>query len=107
MIRARSLSGTDKLQVALVTKRGRSYGTIIRVEEQATLVRVPLEALQEGPYVLLPRPYPTFQSYWRQPDKSNRRVELAEVEMIQISIGPGLEDLSQKHAYAIERIWLQ
>jgi hypothetical protein len=66
---------------------------------------VPLSALKPVKVVTLPRPYPTFLSYWFESSKP-LPFNINEAETIQLSIGPGIpaDQLDQPQSIAIESI---
>lgn len=87
-----SLPGKDQLiQLALTTTDGRTFGTLLTLRPGLAEYRIPLEELQPVPMVLLPRPYPTFLPYFFD-GAGTGQTTLANVERIQISVGPGLSE---------------
>jgi hypothetical protein len=70
--------------------------------------RISLAELKKVKLVTLPRPYPTFLPYFFE-DGVSKKMDIAEVESLQISIGPGIPDseLSTSHALALESVRLE
>lgn len=96
------------VQVALVSKNGNAYGKTILVTQEKKDYSISLADLQHVKTVLLPRPYPTFLPYYFQ-ETSAPSFQLGDMESIQISIGPGIneKDVLEPHGIALESIRLQ
>jgi hypothetical protein len=97
-----------KIQVALITKTGATYGGIVELGTAAGDYELKLSELTEVRMVTLPRPYPTFLPYYFTPgDKIPFNIE--DAETIQISVGPGLPEpaLQQKQEFQIESIRIE
>ncbi len=62
LITGRAANATE-VQVALTMRDGSAWGTMITLGTMVTTQAVALSELKRVPLVLLPRPYPTFQSY--------------------------------------------
>jgi hypothetical protein len=109
IFRGRSMnSRPEKVQVALVTKKGEAFGALISLSEQSADHAISLSDLKPVQLVSLPRPYPTFLPYFTGPATTNR-FDMNDVEGLQISIGPGLDQDEAKatHAITIESISLE
>jgi len=92
VLRGRHLGeGTLPVQVALITRDGEAFGGIINLTPSMEDHALAIDKLQPVDLVLLPRPYPTFLPYYF---KTNPKatLDMADVETLQISIGPGLEE---------------
>ena len=95
IIKAESLSNKPvKLQVALVTKDGSSFGKIIELHPEVKEYEILLAELQPVKMVTLPRPYPSFLPYYFEHQETSFGLENAEA--LQFSIGPGLSPEEQK-----------
>lgn len=109
VLNARSISEkTEKIQVALVDKNGSSFGKIIELTPENGEYTIDLSHLKPVKTVILPRPYPGFLPYYFE--HNNRGpFNLKNVESIQISIGPGLENeaLTQKHEIGVSSVRLE
>ncbi|MBX2966490.1 MAG: cellulase family glycosylhydrolase [Cyclobacteriaceae bacterium] len=106
VVRGRSLNDKPCLmQVALVMKDGSAYGTIIELKPESEEHIIPVSELKKVRTVTLPRPYPTFLSYYFEPDAAEN-FSLENAESIQLSIGPGIpqDQLTDKHGVALESI---
>jgi hypothetical protein len=109
VFRGRSLTGKPcKVQVALVTKNGDAFGGMLTVGNERTDYSFTIAALRPVKLVSLPRPYPTFLSYYVA-DGSAAEFNLNDLEGLQISIGPGMteEELKEPHGIAIESVRLE
>ena len=98
----------NKIQLTLVMKDGSAYGGIISVDKNLQDYHLPLGDLKPVKYVLMPRPYPTFLPYYFE-KSSPVKFDLAEVESLQFSIGPGIpaSELENAQAIAVESVRLQ
>jgi hypothetical protein len=109
VLNARSISGkTEKIQVALVDKNGSSFGEIIELTPENGEYTIDLSHLKPVKTVILPRPYPGFMPYYFEHNNRDP-FNLKNVESIQISIGPGLENeaLTQKHEIGVSSVRLE
>jgi hypothetical protein len=96
------------IQLALITKDGSAYGHTLALLPDRKEYSIALTALQKAKLVTLPRPYPTFLSYYFENQQSGS-LNLDELESIQVSIGPGIpeRELNDKHGMAVESIRLE
>jgi hypothetical protein len=102
--------GTNQfpVQVALVMKDGSAYGTILNLSPDQKRYTVNLEDLIKVQSVLLPRPYPTFLPYFAE-DVKSERLDLSQVESIQLSIGPNIQqaDWGKTFELLFAGVWLE
>ena len=109
VFRGRSLNDKPcKVQLALVMKDGLAYGGVIDVQMKPDDYELSINDLKKVKLVTLPRPYPTFLSYFFESNISSG-LNMNNIETLQISIGPGIpeSDLENKHGIAIENIRLE
>lgn len=109
VFRGRSLTTKPSpVQVALITKDGRGFGGMIDLGPSSKDYTLTLSDLRPVKIVTLPRPYPTFLSYFFE-GKPGDKIEIGNIETLQISIGPGIPDnqLKDRHAIAIESVRLE
>lgn len=109
VFKGHSLNDKDcVIQVALITSEGAAFGGLIMLKPGASDYALNLNELKPVKLVTLPRPYPTFLSYFFK-GKSIANLDLAKIESLQISIGPGIPDaeLLNKHGIAIESVRLE
>ena len=109
VIRGRSLTTkTSWVQLALVTKTGFAFGGVVNLEPASTDYSIALSDLKQVKLVTLPRPYPTFLSYFFK-DAGTREMNIDDVEILQISLGPGIPEgeLEKMHSIAIESVRLE
>ena len=104
-------SGTDKnqkVQIALQQKDGSVFGKIIELTPEMQQFSIPFSELKPVRQVLLPRPYPGFQSYWFE-NKENNNFDVHQIEALQISIGPGInaENHQEKQGILMRKILLK
>jgi hypothetical protein len=97
-----------KIQIALITKAGSTYGGIIELGTSTGDYEIDLNKLKEVRMVTLPRPYPTFLPYYFIPGDTIP-FNIEDAETIQISVGPGLSEtaLQQKQEFQIESIRIE
>ncbi|WP_205677197.1 glycoside hydrolase 5 family protein [Antarcticibacterium arcticum] len=92
VLKGRSLTGkSKKIQVAVVDKHGAAFGKIIELAPEEKDYIINIKDLQPVKTVSLPRPYPTFLSYYFEHENRND-LNMEVAEALQISIGPGLEE---------------
>ena len=109
VLKGRSLTtNPSSVQLALITKDGKAYGGVISLETSSTDYSLELSDLNPVKIVTLPRPYPTFLPYFFE-GKTGDKMNLEDVETLQISIGPGIpeDELENRHAIAIESVRLE
>lgn len=109
ILRARSVGKSKTpLQVALITKDGVAYGSIVELNESTNEYSIAISNLKQVNLVTLPRPYPGFLNYFFQPS-TPIPFKLSDVESIQISLGPGISsnDVNTAWSFAIESIRVQ
>ncbi|MCF4102557.1 hypothetical protein L1I30_12850 [Gillisia sp. M10.2A] len=95
----------EKLQVAFVDRNGASFGKIIVLKPGVQEYQINFNELQPVRTVTLPRPYPSFLPYYFQHDNKGD-FNLQNVESIQFSIGPGLNENEQKESHHLQIISL-
>ena len=96
------------LQVALIMKNGKSFGTSIELQPEVKEHVIDFAELQEVKTVTLPRPYPSFLPYYFDHNISTP-LDLNEVESLQFSIGPGLneDELKEAHGVGVRHVRLE
>ncbi len=104
-------SGTDKnqkVQIALQLNNGKVFGKIIELTPKKEKHSILISELLEVSMVLLPRPYPGFQSYWFS-SLAPKQFDKTAIEAIQISFGPELkpENYSEKQGILLHKIVLK
>jgi hypothetical protein len=109
VFRGRSMSSKPCwVQLALVSTNGQAYGGVVKINNSVEEYQLSLSDLKPVKLVTLPRPYPTFLSYYFEGDMKDE-MDLKTIETLQISIGPGVpqSELENSHALAIESIRLE
>lgn len=108
VLKGRSLGDkAETIQVALVMENGASFGTSVELSPEVEEISIPLSKLKPVKTVTLPRPYPGFLPYYFDHSyKGDFKIE--EVEAVQFSIGPGIEEgsLQQPHKIGIRSLYL-
>jgi hypothetical protein len=109
IFKGRALNDREcKVQLALITSNGVSYGGIITLGKETGDHTLMLTDLKPVRQVTLPRPYPTFLPYFFERPGS-AAFDLDAIEVLQISLGPGIPEsqLGEKHGFAIHSIRLE
>lgn len=98
----------QKIQIALQLDNGDVFGKIIELIPKSNEYEIPFSELQRVSQVLLPRPYPEFQSYWFQ-SETNKEFDPSKIEAIQVSVGPGIptNQYLEPHQVEIQKIYLK
>ncbi|MBT8296355.1 MAG: hypothetical protein KJO51_08050, partial [Gramella sp.] len=109
IIKARALENrSEKLQVALVMNNGASFGKTIELTNEVQEIEIDITDLKPVKTVTLPRPYPGFLPYYFDHSYSGE-FKIEDIEAIQFSIGPGIEqeNLQKQHAIGIREVSLE
>jgi len=109
IFKGRSLNDKPcKLQIAFVMNDGSSYGEIIEIGTKSTDYKMSLSNLKPVKTVTLPRPYPSFLTYYLDHSLVSE-FDINNVESIQFSMGPGISEneLADKHGIAIISLRLE
>ncbi|MBW3544757.1 MAG: hypothetical protein KY428_04010, partial [Bacteroidetes bacterium] len=96
------------IQLALVMKDGSAWGAVLTVGPKLGDHTLSLKDLKPVKLVNLPRPYPEFLPYYYE-NKSDKMLDLSNMESLQFLVGPGLtdEDLEQAYPLLIESVRLE
>ncbi len=110
VIRGRALNDTPcPVQISFVTASGASFGKIITLMPgEIREYPIALDELSPVKTVLLPRPYPTFLPYYLE-HNIDAGFDIAGIEALQISVGPGIADADRQNAFGfgLIRAWLE
>jgi hypothetical protein len=108
-VRARAVGrAADRLEVALVTRDGAAWSTVLELTDRWQDHEVPVATLRPAALVLLPRPYPQFLPYLLTPPDTGT-LRLAELDGLQFSAAADLfgeADRAGSHGFAVERVVL-
>lgn len=87
VIRARSNNKKQNVQVILLSDHHEAYSTLIELNDQLTDYAIALNKLTPVSAVLLPRPYPSFQTMWFRPATiTETKINVSNIEKIQVMI---------------------
>lgn len=107
ILKARALNSKNtKLQVALLMKNGAAFGKIVDLIPETKEIEIALDELEPVATVNLPRPYPGFQPYFFEHENPSE-FKIEEVEAVQFSIGPGLNEEQVKQPQGVGIIRLE
>jgi hypothetical protein len=108
VVRIRSGSSDQlKVNVGLIDKDATSYKAAINITNEFQDIRIPINDLQKGSGILLPRPYPGFQPLTFISDKTGN-LDLINAEKLEISLikdGP-MQD-GKPVIIEVESVWLE
>lgn len=90
----------QKVQIAFQLKNGQVFGKVIELTSTKKDITIPFDELQQVSQVLLPRPFPPFQSYFLK-SSENSSFDAKNIEAIQVSIGPEIKKENQKNPQQI------
>lgn len=94
-IRQQHSSGAE-VKLALVNKWGTAFSGSIRAEEQWQELRLPLPSFVPDSSLLLPRPYPGFQPLFFTSSESNAKLNIQEIEKLQLYTEPAKGNSTKK-----------
>lgn len=102
VVKASSLNEkTFPVQIALIMKNGNVYGGLINLNGTSSKdYTLNISDLKPVRFVTLPRPYPGFLNYYFQGATSSQPLKLSEVETLQISVGPGVNEPSVQNDFS-------
>lgn len=98
----------QKVQVGLQLKNGQVFGKVIELTSNKKDIIIPFHELEKVSQVVLPKPFPPFQSYFLN-SLANSKFDVKDLEAIQISIGPEIkkENYNKPQQVFINKIVLQ
>lgn len=109
VIRSRGTTdNSERATVRLIDVNGQAYTFIIYLGKQFFDFAMPLNKLSPDSAMLLPRPYPGFQSLYFKGSNAPRVLNLADIEKIEVTMGADIPaaDLNKPYGLEIESIWL-
>jgi hypothetical protein len=110
VIRARA-TGTQplKAKVTLTNADAVSVSSFITITDQFQDIEVPLNELRADSALMLPRPYPGFQSLWFKGSGPATPFKWQEAEKIELTIGSDILPVAFNKPYGLEvaSIWFQ
>lgn len=98
-----------KAMIKLINKEGVAFSSFITLSNVFTDIEIPTDQLNIHTALLLPRPYPGFQSLNFKPSSNNVAFAWSDIEKLEITIGSELTEVDFKKPYSIEieSVWLQ
>ena len=109
VIRARMQTGQNgKLRVALINKDASSYAAYINMTEQYKNIEIPLSAFKPDSSLLVPTPYPGFQSPWFKAG-SFSKLSIPQLDKLEITTVNDFstDQLNKPYSIEIESAWLE
>jgi hypothetical protein len=109
VIRARMQTGQNgKLRVAFINKDASAYAAYINMSDQYKNIEIPLSAFKPDSNLMVPRPYPDFQSLWFKAG-SFSGLSVPQFDKLEITT---VDDLSpnqfnKPYGIEIESAWLE
>lgn len=101
----RAKSGSDSLQslqLSLISGSAEAFATTIELTPELTTYKIPLAALQKDRFLLLPRPYPSFQPLWFSPGEDGP-MTLKDLDKLEIRFK---KEEQVSSGIQIESVWL-
>lgn len=97
-----------KTKIILTNADGLSFSTFITLTNTQQDIEIPLNNVTADSSLLLPRPYPGFQSLWFKGD-GTATFKLSDIISIQVLAGPSLpaSEFSKPHSLEVQSLWLQ
>lgn len=90
----------QKVLIGLQLKNGQVFGKVIGLTSDKKDIHISFDELKQVPQVLLPKPFPPFQSYFFK-SKENSNFAAKNIEAIQISIGPEIKEENHRQPQQI------
>lgn len=109
VIRSRGTTdNSERATIRLIDVNGQAYTFIIYLGKQFFDFAMPLNKLSPDSAMLLPRPYPGFQSLYFKGSNTPQVLNLADIEKIEVTMGADVPaaDLNKPYGLEIESIWL-
>ena len=91
------------LEVGLIDDRGVAFTIKARLQPGEKELRLPLEQLEQGAFVLIKRPYPDFMPFFHQAAEQYQ-ADLHRMETLQFSVR---QDHPQPVDLSVRRIWVE
>ncbi len=110
IVRARTDNAVPvKVKIALINSDALSVSSSITLTSDFRDVEIPLDKLAPDSALLMPRPYPGFLPLVFKGTRSDNKLNLADAEKIEITVGPGIpsSELNKPYNLEVECIWLQ
>jgi hypothetical protein len=109
MLRARTQNSSLKAKVALTFSDGSSVSSMVSLTNDFKDIEIPIQSFASDSALLMPRPYPGFLPLFFKEDKANSKINFAEAEKVEVTIGSGIpaSDLKKPYNLEVEGIWLQ
>ena len=85
---------------------GNAFGAVIELGDSTNDVVISLNDLKSVKTVNLPRPFPTFLSYYFNSEKS-AGIDVKRIVALQLSVGPGIDQNRTDYSFAIESVRLE
>jgi hypothetical protein len=109
VIRARTSEvQTVRAKITFINKDAFAFSTFVTLTNSFRDIEIPIKDLKTDSMLLLPRPYPEFMPLcFKATGESS--FHLIEMEKVQVTVGPGLNESEFKKPYSleVESIWLQ
>lgn len=109
VIRARANQPAPlKAKVALVYNDASAASSMISLTPEFRDIEIPISSLSPDSSLLLPRPYPGFQSL-KFKNTAPAKEALHDAEKIEVTVGGGISpsELKKEYEIEVERIWFQ
>lgn len=102
-ITLKDVKGIDKLKVGFVTSDGFTYTSVLNINKETGIYKIPLSYLTQDKTTLLPSPYPVFLERYFIPD-TQIPFSIGNIEMIILSTE---ENIGENASIAMGNMWLE
>ncbi|MCL4640261.1 MULTISPECIES: hypothetical protein [Olivibacter] len=93
------------ISIGLIDSDGQCFSKEITLKSTDSLIRIPLDLLQQGKTFLLPRPYPGFLPQWFL-SSLEKMLDIQKIDKLQIYIERDNLLLNKSLGLYLEAIWL-
>ncbi len=109
VLRARTSNSLLKAKVVLTFSDGSSVSSMVSLSKEFEDIEIPLKSFASDSALLMPRPYPGFLPLAFKANKPSNKINLADAEKVEVTIGEGVpaSDLKKPFNLDVEGIWLQ
>lgn len=95
-----------KLKVTFISKDAGSIASYVTLNNQLQNIEIPLSDMKVDSFLLLPRPYPSFQPLWF-PSSSSQVFDLKNTDKLQVSYVPDVSNDNIPCSIEIESVFLK
>ncbi|MES2276393.1 MAG: membrane or secreted protein [Bacteroidota bacterium] len=106
VVRARRVSGSAQLRVAITNKDAQTYAAYIDASADMKDIVIPLSAFKPDSSVLVPRPYPGFLPAWFRAASFNQ-FNILQADKLELTMGTGANQPAGPIEMEVEKAWIE